>query len=171
MRQLVELIPAYLVPKLAREHDGDAQARTFSPWSHVVALLYAQLSHALSLNDVCDGLRLCLTPLRALRGATPPSRNALSHANKIRGCTMAEQLFWRVREHLQASYPVFVRGHSGSGLAVPAGDSCRRCYGHPTGRFVPGLGGAQPSQGGREMPYASVAAQPAAGLCGGGFGP
>ena len=110
LRQLVELIPAYLVPKLAREHGVDERARTFSPWSHVVALLYAQFSHALSLNDVCDGLQLHATPLRALRGATPPSRNALSHANKIRDSAMAEQLFWRVLEHLQASFPRFRDG-------------------------------------------------------------
>lgn len=110
LRQLVELIPAYLVPKLAREYGVEAQARTFSPWSHVVALLYAQLSHALSLNDVCDGLRVWATPLRAMRGATPPSRNALSHANKIRDCAMAEDLFWRVLGHLQASFPRFGQG-------------------------------------------------------------
>ena len=66
LRQLVELIPAYLVPKLAREHAVDKRARTFTPWSHVVTLLYAQLAHALSLNDVCDGLRLWATPLRHL---------------------------------------------------------------------------------------------------------
>jgi len=110
LRQLVELIPAYLVAKLARAHGVDEHARTFTPWSHVVALLYAQLAHALSLNDVCDGLRLWATPLRALRGATPPSRNALSHANKIRDCAMAEQLFWRVLEHLQTSFPPFRQG-------------------------------------------------------------
>ena len=84
LRQLVELIPAYLVPKLARKFGVDKRARTFSAFSHVVALLYAQLSHALSLNDICDGLRLMATPLRRLRGATPPSRNALSHENKVR---------------------------------------------------------------------------------------
>lgn len=110
LRQLVELIPGYLVPRLAREHRVDEQARSFSPWSHVVALLYAQLYHALSLNDVCDGLRAWTTPLRGLRGATPPSRNALSHANKIRSCAMAEQLFWRVLEHLQESCPGFRQG-------------------------------------------------------------
>ena len=107
---MVELIPAYLVPKLARQFGVDKQARTFSPFSHVVALLYAQLSHALSLNDICDGLRLMATPLRALRGATPPSRNALSHANKVRDCAMAEALFWAVLKHLQTSFPAFQRG-------------------------------------------------------------
>jgi hypothetical protein len=112
LRQLVELIPTHLVAKLAREHGVDKQARSFTPWSHVVALLYAQLAHALSLNDVCDALKLWATPLRALRGATPPSRNNLSHANKTRDCAMAEALFWSVLGHLENSFPGFGRGRS-----------------------------------------------------------
>jgi Transposase DDE domain/Domain of unknown function (DUF4372) len=110
LRQLVELIPSHLVGKLAREHGVDSRSRTFSPWSHVVALLYAQLAHSLSLNDICDSLRVWTTPLRALRGARPPSRNALSHANKVRDCAMAESLFWRVLEHLQDTFPGFGQG-------------------------------------------------------------
>jgi hypothetical protein len=35
LRQLVELIPSYLVAKLARAHGVDRQARTFSPRSHM----------------------------------------------------------------------------------------------------------------------------------------
>ena len=110
LRQIVELIPAYLVPKLARAYGVQVQARTFTAFSHVVAMLYAQLSHALSLNDVCDALRLMATPLRAVRGARPPSRNGLSHANKIRDCRMAEALFWGVLRHLQSSFPTFGQG-------------------------------------------------------------
>lgn len=117
LRQLVELIPTHLVAKLARAHGVDKKARTFSPWSHVVALLYAQLSHALSLNDVCDSLRLWATPLRALRGATPPARNTLSHANKVRDCRLAEQVFWQVLAHLQQSFPGFQQGAT-RGLAA-----------------------------------------------------
>ncbi|MGA2692296.1 MAG: DUF4372 domain-containing protein [Opitutaceae bacterium] len=56
LRQLVELIPSYLVPKLARVHGVDQKARTFSPWSHVVALLHAQMAHALS-RLVCAHVR------------------------------------------------------------------------------------------------------------------
>ena len=116
LRQLVELIPSHLVAKLARTHGVEARARTFSPWSHVVALLYAQLAHALSLNDVCDALRLWATPLRALRGATPPSRNNLSHANKTRDAALAEAVFWQVLGHLQTTFPSFSRGPT-KGLA------------------------------------------------------
>jgi hypothetical protein len=50
LRQVCELVPPHLVPKLAREHGGDGQARTFSPWSHVTGLVFTQLSGAVSLN-------------------------------------------------------------------------------------------------------------------------
>jgi hypothetical protein len=56
LAQLCNLIPAFLVPKIARQHGVDKKARTFSPWSHLVALLYAQFTHALSLNDVSDAI-------------------------------------------------------------------------------------------------------------------
>ncbi len=84
LRQLVELIPPHLAPKLARETGADRQARTFSSWSHVVTMLYAQVSHAPGLNDGCDALRLQVSALWAVRGATPPARNTPSHANKTR---------------------------------------------------------------------------------------
>jgi hypothetical protein len=68
-------------------------ARSFSAWSHVVSMLFAQLTHAIGLNDVCDALQLHSGLLSALRGATPPSRNNLSHANKHRDAALAERLF------------------------------------------------------------------------------
>ena len=49
MSQLCKLITRHLVAKIARKYGIDKQARTFSPWSHVVALLYAQLSYAFSM--------------------------------------------------------------------------------------------------------------------------
>ncbi len=107
LKQVCEHIPGHLVAKLARKHGVDEQARTFSPWSHVVALLYAQLAHAIGLNNVCDGLRLHRGKLGAIRGATPPARNTLSHANKIRSAQMAEELFWSVLEHLTTISPSF----------------------------------------------------------------
>ncbi len=110
LRQLCNLIPNHLVPGLAREHDAEAKSRTFKPWSHVVSLLYAQLTHALGLNDVCDALRLNAGPLSAIRGATPPSKNALSHANRERDAAMAEGLFWQMLDHLQQIAPQFGGG-------------------------------------------------------------
>ena len=110
LRQLCNWIPPHLVPQLARQTGVEERARTFSPWSHVVAMLYAQLSHAIGLNDVCDALGLHSGPLAAVRGATPPSRNNLSHANKHRDAALAERLFWSVLEYLQGLKPGFAQG-------------------------------------------------------------
>lgn len=117
LRQICNFIPSYLVPKLARETGVDKQARTFSPWSHLVSLIYAQLTHAIGLNDVCDGLRLHSGTLVTLRAATPPSRNNLSHSNKERDASLAEKIFWSVLGHLQTLQPGFACGNRGKGVA------------------------------------------------------
>ena len=111
LRQLCNFIPTHLVPQLARETGVDKHSRTFRPWSHVVSLLYAQVTHSLGLNDVCDALRLHSGPLSALRGATPPPKNTLSYANRTRDPIMAEKLFWAVMEHLQTVQPAFGGHH------------------------------------------------------------
>src|SRR5437667_276578 len=100
VRQLCNYIPIHLVPKLARETGVDEQARTYDEWSHIVTLCYAQVTHSIGLNDVCDALQLNSGPLSAIRGATPPTRNNLSHANRVRDAAMAEELFWAVYDHL-----------------------------------------------------------------------
>jgi len=110
LRQICNWIPNHLVPKLARETKVEEEARTYKPWSHIVTLLYAQLSHSLGLNDVCDALELYCGPLSAVRGATAPRRNTLSHANRKRDPAMAEKLFWQMLEHLQGLCPGFGRG-------------------------------------------------------------
>jgi hypothetical protein len=88
----------------------DAQARSFTPWDHVVSQLYAQLGHCLGLNDLCDSLDLHSGPLSSIRGARPPSRNGLSHANRVRSADMAEKLFWSVTSHLGEVSTGFIAG-------------------------------------------------------------
>ena len=93
--------------KVARQYGVDKKARTFSPWSHLVALLYAQLTRALSLHDACDALRHHAGKLSRIRGAAAPSKNGFSHANRERDGAMAERLFWEILEHLTGQCPRF----------------------------------------------------------------
>lgn len=102
LRQIVELIPGHLVNKLAKKYGVDKKSRKYTPWSHVATMLYSQLSHALSLNDVCDALNNHRKEFITIRGAVAPSRNGLSHANKVRNADMAEELFWSVLEYLHS---------------------------------------------------------------------
>ena len=117
LRQICNLIPEFLVSQIARETGVEEKVRTFAPWSHLVSLVFAQLTHSIGLNDVCDALRLNSGALSSIRGATPPSRNNLSHANKVRPAEMAESLFWAVFEHLGNLSPRFVSGKAGKRFA------------------------------------------------------
>ena len=110
LRQICNFIPPHEVSKIARTTGAEDKSRTFTPWSHVVSLLYGQLTHSIGLNDLCDSLHLYTGPLSSVRGATPPSRNGLSHANRQRSAQMAEQLFWRVVDHLGEQSPGFTAG-------------------------------------------------------------
>jgi hypothetical protein len=103
--QIVKLIPAKLIEKLKSKYK--IQTRSFSATSHVAALIYAQLSHALSLNDICDGMRNHHGALSQIRDWIAPSRNGLAHANRTRPADMAEELFWTIYNLLKKHYAAF----------------------------------------------------------------
>ena len=115
LKQLLKHIPRSLISEVARETGVEAKAREFCVFSHLCSMLFAQLTHAVGLNDVCDWLRLKQTALAGL-GAVPPSRNGLSHANKVRSAEFIETIFWRVLERLQNLDPSFAAGKRGRGL-------------------------------------------------------
>ena len=106
--QIVKHIPAKLIEKLKSKYR--IQTRSFSETSHVVAMLFAQLSHALSLNDICDCLRFHKGYLAQIRDCVPPSRNGLAHANATRNAALAEELFWSVLDEVKCKHPKFISG-------------------------------------------------------------
>jgi len=91
--------------RLTREAGADI--RTFTAFSHVLALLYGHLSGASSLNEICDALRLHETVVTRIRGTVAPKRNTFSNANRTRDPDIAEKLYWGVFEHLQSVCPSF----------------------------------------------------------------
>lgn len=107
LAQLFKLIPRNLIPKLANKYGVSKKSRRFTPTSHVLALMYAQLSHSISLNDVCDCLGNHSGALSSMRESVAPSRNALSNANRVRNADMAEALFWSVLDELKRMSPGF----------------------------------------------------------------
>src|SRR3974390_1737304 len=110
LRQICNLIPQPTVAKIARSTGAEDKSRTITPWSHVVSQCYAQLTHSIGLNDVCDSLQLHSGPLASVRGATAPSRNGFSNANRKGPAAMGEELFWAVMAHLGEQSPGFVAG-------------------------------------------------------------
>ena len=115
LKQMLNLIPRGMINRHALETGVEAKVRTFSVLSQLSAMLFAQLSHAIGLNDVCDWMRL-KSGVLARFGVTPPSKNGLSIANKDRNAEFAPKLFWSVLAHLQHASPDFAAGRKGKGL-------------------------------------------------------
>lgn len=62
------------------------------------------------MRSVCDALQMNAAALSSIRGAVPPSRNNLRHANRIRSADMAEALYWSMMKHLMDTVPGFAKG-------------------------------------------------------------
>ena len=54
LEQMLNPIPHRIIKLHALKTDVEAEARSFSAMSHLSAMLFAQLSHALVLNDFCN---------------------------------------------------------------------------------------------------------------------
>ena len=105
LRQLVNLIPCKLIEKVAHKHQ--VRFKTFTPTSHVLSLMFFQITKISSLNELCDALHLHASEFHSIRRAEPPNRNTLSHANAVRPAAMAEELYWSVFSHLRELAPGF----------------------------------------------------------------
>ena len=99
-------MPQGIVQAAAREQGVDTQARTCPVWSHLAAMVFVQLAHAFSLNDVCGWLRLQRRAIAGF-GVTPPARNTLAHANKGRSADFVQAVSWRTLAHLRHCGPGF----------------------------------------------------------------
>jgi hypothetical protein len=153
LHQLCNLIPAPLVSKLARDTGVIKRSRTFTPWSHVVSLLYAQLTHAIGLNDVCDALRAAFgTALGcAWRGPTQQERPLHRQPRTLRP-NGPRPLLRRPRPSGKTPPRLWPGSPAAVCLSLQAGDPLGGRHRHPTGRPLSGLGQASPSQGRRQMP-------------------
>ena len=106
LSQIFKLIPRNLIPKLANEFGIDRQSRVFSPTSHVLALVFGQLPHALAWTTFVIRSEI-ITDWGAKFGIALPSRNGLSHVNRNRDAGMAEKLFLEVLALLNEGNPNF----------------------------------------------------------------
>lgn len=116
--QIVNTIPHQFIADAAKEHK--VLSRTFTPKSHVAAMLYCQVSKTESLNSICDVARANETLWRSM-GVTPPMRNTFANANAHRPADMAKALYWKMFNHLTGIAPKFGRGpHKGYCFRIKA---------------------------------------------------
>jgi Transposase DDE domain/Domain of unknown function (DUF4372) len=97
--QVLKLVPWTAFDRLVDEHKADFRVRTLTTKSQFLALLYGQLSGAVSLREIVSGVKSHANRLYHV-GAEPAKRSTLSDANAQRPCAVFAALFARMLDQL-----------------------------------------------------------------------
>ncbi|EJT03896.1 transposase IS4 family protein [Rhizobium sp. CCGE 510] len=89
---LLKRIPWAAFERLVEEHQADKHVRRLSTKNQLIALLYGQLSGAVSLREIVGSLQSHSARLYHL-GARPVSRSTFADANGLRPSAVFAELF------------------------------------------------------------------------------
>ncbi len=96
--QILKLIPRTDFDAAVHKHAAERNAKGFTCWGQLVAMLFCQLGSVSSLRDIANGLAASEGKLRHLGLPAAPSRSTLSYANAHRPSAVFEDLFYRLLE-------------------------------------------------------------------------
>jgi hypothetical protein len=111
--QLLGVVSRADFARLVTEHRGERNAKGFTCWTQLVAMLFCQLARAESLREICNGLVCCEGKLVHLGVRAAPNKSTLSYANEHRPAALFEAFFWatlsrlRTAKQLACRKPVF----------------------------------------------------------------
>jgi len=94
----LKLIPRGDFDAAVRKHSAERNAKGFTSWGQLVAMLFCQLGSVNSLRDIVNGLAASEGKLRHLGLPEAPKRSTLSYANAHRPSALFEDLFYRLLE-------------------------------------------------------------------------
>jgi hypothetical protein len=94
----LKLIPRAEFDSAVCQHAAERNAKGFTCWGQLVAMLFCQLGSVNSLRDISNGLAASEGKLRHLGLPAAPKRSTLSYANAHRPSALFEDLFYRMLE-------------------------------------------------------------------------
>jgi len=96
--QVLKLIPRAGFDAAVRKHQAERNAKGFTCWGQLVAMLFCQLGSVNSLRDITNGLAASEGKLRHLGLPAAPSRSTLAYANAHRPWQLFEEVFGQLLE-------------------------------------------------------------------------
>jgi hypothetical protein len=96
--QVLKLIPRGDFDAAVRKHQAERNAKGFTSWGQLVAMLFCQLGSVTSLRDITNGLAASEGKLRHLGLPFAPKRSTLAYANSHRPSALFEDLFYGLLE-------------------------------------------------------------------------
>jgi hypothetical protein len=94
--QILQIIPKTSFSQLVYTSGTERNAKGFSSWDQLVAMLFCQFAQAKSLREICDGLAVTCGKLIHLGLRKAPAKSTLSYANEHRTFELFRSLFFQI---------------------------------------------------------------------------
>jgi hypothetical protein len=94
--QILQIIPKTSFSQLVYASGTERNAKGFSSWDQLVAMLFCQFAQAKSLREICDGLAVTCGKLIHLGLRKAPAKSTLSYANEHRTFELFRSLFFQI---------------------------------------------------------------------------
>jgi hypothetical protein len=104
LSQVCALIDRNEFQKQVQAHQSDKHAKGLDTWTHLMSMIFLQLSNVTSLRDISNGLRSSTGNLNHLGIQRAPCKSALSYQNQHRDYRVFETMYYQTLERLGGSF-------------------------------------------------------------------
>lgn len=101
--QVLSLIDRNICAKIVKHYQSDKHCKGINTWTHMVSMIFMQLSSSTSLRDISTGLLSATGNLIHFGIAKSPSKSTLSYINQNRGYEVFRDIYFALLESLEPS--------------------------------------------------------------------
>jgi hypothetical protein len=101
--QVLQLIDRVSFRKIVNKYQSDKHSKGITSWTHLVSMLFMQMSDCHSLRDISMGLRSATGNLQHMGVQKAPSKSSISYINKSRGYEVFRDLYFALLEKYEPS--------------------------------------------------------------------
>jgi hypothetical protein len=103
IRQVIDLIPRYLLNHSIRKYESDKYCSKYKTYDQLVALLFGQLCKCSTLEDISVGIGVSETFIKDLGLEQSPAKSTMSDGNKKRNWQVFEHLYGELLKYYSSS--------------------------------------------------------------------
>ena len=103
LSQILTLIDRDIFKRVVRKHDSDKFSKGINTWTHMVSMVFMQLSGSTSIRDIANGLLSATGNLSHLGIFKSPSKSSISYLNQTRGYEVFQDLYFELLQKLEPS--------------------------------------------------------------------
>lgn len=103
IRQVLDLIPEYLLRQSIKKYQADKYCHKYKTRDQLVALLFGQLCKCSTLEDISVGIGVSETFIKDLGLEQSPAKSTMSDGNKQRNWQVFEHLYNQLLAHYRCS--------------------------------------------------------------------